>query len=109
MEKETHSDVFWERFSGQIGEFSHQGQDGEIQVFQVDAKREARSAGAFSTRNFLASPSVVNESSLSPILLTDRAALVPYFLSQKAKTGLLRRARKRKKVMISELVNALES
>ena len=100
----TPSDVFWQLCLASPKSLSQQGADGRVQVLCV--RTNAKSHGESWMPNISESPNVAEECSLSQVIETD----VPpkYYLSSRAKVGILRRAEKRGKNLPHLLREALE-
>lgn len=101
--KTTPSAAFWADWPGKICRSNRQGKNGRTQVVCLDTN--AASRGASLTRNISESPNAAAASSLSQVL----EAQIPqkYFLSDRAKQGILERARKRGKTLPPLLKAAL--
>lgn len=104
-QKTTLSAVSWLDYVAQSFPLKYRTANGQAQV-SLPARKGA-SHGVSSTLNFSESPSVVKESSLSQVLITDS---IPqkYYLSAKACAGILRRAKMRGKTLPPTLKAALE-
>nr|DAX74830.1 MAG TPA: hypothetical protein [Caudoviricetes sp.] len=100
----TPSDVFWQLCLANPKSLSQQGGDGRVQVLCV--RTNAKSHGEFWTPNTSEYPNAAEECFLSQVLETDVSP--KYYLSNRAKTGILKRAKHRKKNLPPLLRAALE-
>ena len=106
---ETPLAVSWLDLLATIPQSSRLAESGEIVGFSLQRTKEAtRSLGAYFALNISECPNDAVESSLSDILESDAGgSLSKYYLSDTAKTGILRRAEKRGKKLPKMLEEAL--
>lgn len=104
-QRTTPSDASWENLLGQTLPYHPEQADGRVRVWLPDPSAKPR--GESSTLNISESPNDVVESSLSQVLETGS---IPqkYFLSARARAGILRRAETRGKELPTPLKKALE-
>jgi len=104
--KPTPSDVSWEHLSGTMTPWSHRSGDGGLTQVWLPGQGHG-SLGGFSTVNISECPNDAVASTLSQILEADSSTLQPYFLSQKACAGILRRTEAIGKTLPEPLARAL--
>ena len=100
----TPSDVFWQLCLANPKSLSQQGGDGRVQVLCV--RPNAKSHGESWMPNISESPNAAEECSLWQVVETDVSP--KYYLSNRAKAGILKRAEHRKKNLPPLLRAALE-
>ena len=100
----TPSDVFWQLCLANPKSLSQQGGDGRVQVLCVPT--HAKSHGESWMPNISESPNAAEECFLSQVVETDVSP--KYYLSNRAKAGILNRAEKRGKNLPHLLRAALE-
>ena len=100
----TPSDVFWQLCLASPKSLSQQGADGRVQVLCV--RTSAKSHGESWMPNISESPNAAEECSLWQVVETDVSP--KYYLSNRAKAGILKRAKHRKKNLPPLLKAALE-
>ena len=98
------SDVFWQLCLAKPESLSQQGVDGRVLVLCVPTS--AKSHGESWTPNISESPNAAEECSLRQVVETDVSP--KYYLSNRAKAGILKRAKLRKKNLPPLLRAALE-
>ena len=100
----TPSDVFWQLCLANPKSLSQQGGDGRVQVLCV--RPNAKSHGESWMPNISESPNAAEECSLWQVVETDVSP--KYYLSNRAKAGILKRAKHLKKNLPPLLKAALE-
>nr|DAR70912.1 MAG TPA: hypothetical protein [Caudoviricetes sp.] len=100
----TPSDVFWQLCLANPKSLSQQGKDGRVQVLCV--RTNAKSHGESWMPNISESPNAAEECFLSQVVETGVSP--KYYLSDRAKAGILKRAKHLKKNLPPLLKAALE-
>lgn len=99
----TPSDVFWQLCLANPKSLSQQGEDGRVLV--LCARTNVKSHGESWMPNISESPNAAEECFLSQIVETDVSP--KYYLSDRAKQGILQRAQRRGKTLPPLLLQAL--
>ena len=100
----TPSDVFWQLYLANPKSLSQQGANGRVQVLCVPTG--VKSHGEYWTPNISESPNAAEECFLRQVVETDVSP--KYYLSSRAKAGILNRAEKRRKKLPPLLKAVLE-
>ena len=99
----TPSDVFWQLCLANPKSLSQQGEDGRVLV--LCARTNVKSHGESWMPNISESPNAAEECFLSQVVETDVSP--KYYLSDRAKQGILQRAQRRGKTLPPLLLQAL--